>query len=152
MNPVRLNRTWLIGLIIFILALSVSHPFADVPIPGHADFIPNYRELISLNNQAVFFNEQHPNYQAFLAKPVRVPVFISESLDWIEYNVIGAAKFADQNNLYTAMMVITLFIMFYRLARTFFEKPGLQEMTIRNAYRQLLEEVKKCRLQQLLSS
>jgi hypothetical protein len=123
LKPFTVHQKWVIGLMIFGLILSVFSPLNNSQNLKYTNFIPSHLSLSSLDSQTLFLTEQQPNYRAFLAKPTLLLIFKSKLLRWIGDYKATYPDFTDTLNLYTAMMVIVLFIMFYRLSKTSLQEP-----------------------------
>jgi hypothetical protein len=111
---------------IFLLMLSFFSPFISPQNHKYTDFIPSCFSLPDLDGQPLFFKEQQSNYQAFLAKPTLLLIFTPRLLRWIDIHKATDSYFTDTLNLYIAMLVIVLFIMFYCLSKTSLQEPDLR--------------------------
>ncbi|HEX3048002.1 MAG TPA: hypothetical protein VHY08_24835 [Bacillota bacterium] len=123
MGWIRLKKTWFTGLVLLSFVLFLLSPlYYNHNTESNHGTIPNYRIYDGLNSRGAILKEPHSDYLAFLLKSVR---FVSLGAKYL-YSADGAKtnlKFLDTRNLAAALGVIILFIMFYQLSRTTFEKP-----------------------------
>jgi hypothetical protein len=123
MRWIRLKKTWLMGLVLLSLGLFLLSPlFYTQNIESNHGAIPNYRIYDDMNSQGAILKESHSDYLAFLIKSVRFLSFTARYPYWTG-GLKSNLNFLVTRNLTAALGVIILFIMFYQLSRTAFEKP-----------------------------
>jgi hypothetical protein len=120
MQLIRSKMTWFIGIILFSLSLSM---FFSFPADQQTQLIkiPAYQNLSVYENHFAILKEPHSNYWAYLTKSFKISVYIAKYLHGADIDRTYLS-FWDTQNLNAAILVITLFVMFYRLSRTGGEK------------------------------
>lgn len=119
------KKTWIIGIIIFYLSLSIFSTFFDYQnIQHNNDDIFRYLVATNINNPPIIFKEQHSNYLAFFIKPLKLFVTLPKYFHLTDFKTTYL-RFIYTQNIYIAIIVITIFAIYYQLSRTSSEKPDL---------------------------
>jgi hypothetical protein len=123
MGLVRSNKTWLMGIVLISLCLFLLLPLYQYQNlqPGQCA-IPNYHIIDGINNRTAILKESYSNYWVFIIKSFRFPS-IDAKYFTLTAKAITPVKLWDTRNVTAALDVIFLFIMFYRLSNTSFQKP-----------------------------
>ena len=120
------NKTWIIGIIIMLLALSIFSSFSEYQNaqPNYAN-LPCFLNPTNISNVAIIFKEQHSNYLAFFLKPFKLLIATAKYLHLVHFKSTASRWIATQN-LNIATSVISLFAIYYQLSRSASEKPDLR--------------------------
>jgi hypothetical protein len=121
-----IKKVIFIVILFMIISLLNIVPSDQLLNQDHA--APGFHSTGNNLDLALIINEQRPNYLSSL-KPIEI-VFAKLKLRfWFELKTL-TVRFATTQNLYFAMIILSLFSIYYQLSRTCSEPPGLYNVLV----------------------
>jgi hypothetical protein len=117
------HRNWIIGTMMLLMILSVLSPLMSPQNLVFSNYNLSCFTLLNLDSQPIYLHEKKSDYPGFLVKPTLSVIFHINLLRWTDSHNTNDSDLADTLNLYFAILVIVLFIMFYRLSNTTLSDP-----------------------------